>query len=121
MAFEESLHLLHASWFREFVDVTDTFEGRLEASDSIEDQLQTNHRILAQLPFHYAFSQKQFGLFRTEDSESSTEKSIRKDDSVVVVEELVVENNEFAYILAEELDVMKGVFCAERSRFMELQ
>lgn len=37
VVFEECLHLFHASRLSEFVDVADALEGRLEASDGIED------------------------------------------------------------------------------------
>lgn len=46
---QEGVHLFHARRVCKFIYVADVFEGALEGADSVENELETHHRVLAQL------------------------------------------------------------------------
>jgi hypothetical protein len=46
---EEGVHLFHARRVCKFINIADVFEAAPEGAHSVKDELQADHRILAQL------------------------------------------------------------------------
>ena len=49
MVLEEGVHLFHARRVCKFINIADVFEAALEGAHSVKDELQADHRVLAQL------------------------------------------------------------------------
>jgi hypothetical protein len=84
---EVVVHLLETSRLSKFVDVAHALEGRLECSDSLEDQIHADDAVFVQLPVRYWFLTKQKPRFLLSvDFEGGAKHRFRKGRVVVVIE-----------------------------------